>query len=66
VLASLNEFEPYVAFKRIDREGSGYITPIKLSKFLKENGYRELEKQDMTYLIRYFDQEGSLSLNYHE
>jgi Ca2+-binding EF-hand superfamily protein len=55
VLASLKEFEPYASFKRIDREGSGYITPSKLSKFLKENGYREIEKEDTLYMIRYFD-----------
>ena len=29
ILAAIKEFEPYSAFKRIDRESSGYITSKK-------------------------------------
>ena len=31
ILSSIKDFEPYAAFKRIDREGTGFITGKKLS-----------------------------------
>lgn len=55
VLCSIKEFEPYAAFKRIDRDDSGYLNAKKISQFLRENGYREITKDDLVYLIRYFD-----------
>ena len=30
VLASINEFEPYAAFKRIDRDDTGFLTSKKI------------------------------------
>jgi len=58
MLASIKEFEPYSAFKRIDRENSGFITAKKLSGYLRENGYKEFSKDDLQFLVRYFDQDG--------
>ena len=55
MLARLPDFEPYAAFKRIDREDSGFVTASKLAQFVKENGYREYAKEDLKLLIRYFD-----------
>lgn len=55
VLASIKEFEPYAAFKRLDRDDSGYVTAKKIAQFLKENGYREINKEDVLYMVRYFD-----------
>ena len=31
VLASIKEFEPYAAFKRIDRDDTGFLTSKKIS-----------------------------------
>ena len=47
VLASIQEFEPYAAFKRIDREDSGYLNAKKICQYLRENGYREMTKEDV-------------------
>ena len=66
VLATLKDFEPYAAFKRIDREATGLITCSKLAHFVRENGYRELNKDDVSYMVRYFDQDGDMKLNYHK
>ena len=65
-MASIKEFEPYAAFKRIDRDDTGYITSKKISQYLKENGYREITKDDAIYMIRYFDQDNDHKLTYHE
>jgi Ca2+-binding EF-hand superfamily protein len=55
VLCSIKEFEPYAAFKRIDREDTGYLSAKKICQYLRENGYREINKEDIVYLVRYFD-----------
>jgi Ca2+-binding EF-hand superfamily protein len=34
-LASLNKFEPYAAFKRIDRDDDGVINSIEIVRFLR-------------------------------
>ncbi|MFS8159536.1 MAG: EF-hand domain-containing protein [Candidatus Roizmanbacteria bacterium] len=62
----MKEFEPYSAFKRIDREESGFITAKKLNVYLREGGYREYSKDDLAFLVRYFDQDGDMKLDYHE
>mmetsp|Transcript_7632 Transcript_7632/g.7010 ORF Transcript_7632/g.7010 Transcript_7632/m.7010 type:complete len:81 (+) Transcript_7632:56-298(+) len=51
ILAVIKEFEPYSAFKRIDRDNKGYITNKQLKTFLKENGYKEYSKDDLNFLI---------------
>jgi hypothetical protein len=66
VLASIPDFEPYAAFKRIDRLSTGHLTPKSICKYLRENGYRELDPDDTTCLVRYFDQDNDLKLSFHE
>lgn len=66
VLASIPDFEPYAAFKRIDRLSTGYLTCKTICKYLRENGYRELEKEDITGLVRYFDSDEDMKLSFHE
>lgn len=66
VLASIPDFEPYAAFKRIDRLSTGYLTPKSICKYLRENGFRELEKEDIMSLVRYFDQDNDMKLSFHE
>jgi Ca2+-binding EF-hand superfamily protein len=62
VLASIKEFEPYAAFKRIDRDDTGLLTSKKICQYLRENGYRELNKEDISYTVRYFDQDNDRKL----
>jgi len=66
MLASIKDFEPYAAFKRIDRDDTGFVTSKKLCLFVKENGFRELNKEDLALLVKYFDQDGDMKLSYHE
>jgi len=66
VLASIPEFEPYAAFKRIDRNSTGALTPKAICKYLRENGYRELDADDIVYMVRYFDQDEDMKLSFHE
>jgi Ca2+-binding EF-hand superfamily protein len=66
MLASIKDFEPYSAFRRIDREHSGFLTGKKLCQFVRENGFREFQKEDFSFLIKYFDQDGDQKLDYHD
>ena len=55
VLSSIPDFEPYACFKRIDRNSTGLLTCSLIAKYLRENGYREVTKEDIIYMTRYFD-----------
>jgi len=62
----MRDFEPYTAFKRIDRNNTGYIDAVSITQFQRENGYRELEPADFKQMIKYFDLDGDELLNYHD
>lgn len=66
ILAAMRDFEPYTAFKRIDRNNTGYIDAVSITQFQRENGYRELEPADFKQMIKYFDLDGDELLNYHD
>ena len=66
MLAAIKEFEPYAAFKRIDREKQGLLTSKSICQFIRENGFREITKEDVAFLVRYFDQDNDRKLNYHD
>ena len=50
----MRDFEPYTAFRRIDRENTGYIDANQLVQYMRENGYRELEPTDFVQMVKYF------------
>ena len=62
----MEQFEPYTAFKRLDRNGTGLISPKPICQFQRENGFRELEPPDFQSMIQYFDLDGDKKLNYHD
>lgn len=66
ILASITDFEPYTAFRRIDRNGTGFIGVKELCHFERENGYREVSPEDFIFLVNYFDLDGDQRLNYHD
>jgi Ca2+-binding EF-hand superfamily protein len=55
ILAAMRDFEPYTAFRRIDRDNNGTIDANSFTHFQRENGFRELEPQDFKTMINYFD-----------
>lgn len=66
VLASIPDFEPYAAFKRIDRGSSGVLTAKSICKYLRENGFREVNPEDIECMLRYFSPDEELKLSFHE
>lgn len=66
ILCAMREFEPYTAFKRIDRANVGLIDKFQICQFQRENGFRELEPEDFNSMIAYFDLDQDKKLNYHD
>jgi Ca2+-binding EF-hand superfamily protein len=62
----MRDFEPYTAFKRIDRANIGLVDRHSLCQFQRENGFRELEPEDFNSMIAYFDLDSDKKLNYHD
>lgn len=65
-LCAMREFEPFTAFRRIDRQCLGLLDSRQLCQFVRENGFRELEPSDFATMIAYFDLDGDKKLNYHD
>lgn len=66
ILCDKNDFEPYVAFSRLTKNGSKLgISPISIHHFLRENHYHET-LQNISSLIQHYDQDKSTELSYTE
>ena len=65
-LAEQKGFEPWAAFKRIDRQGQGKISAYDINQFLKENMVDYLSEAECYHLFAYFDQDKDGFLDYSE
>ena len=53
ILCEQINFEPYVAFKRIDFKRKSYINSIDIKEFLSINGINQSEKSCQYYISHY-------------
>ena len=53
-LCSLNNFEPYAAFSRIDRKQRGVVTGGDIAEFMTSVGF-PCSESDATLLVKYYD-----------
>ena len=65
ILNEQEEFEPYAAFKRIDRLDNGVITASDVMKFLADNKVHHTERNCHLFIQRY-DNDGDGALGYKE
>jgi Ca2+-binding EF-hand superfamily protein len=66
ILSAIRDFEPYAAFKRLDRNSTGFISTKELCQFERENGFREVTPEDFIFMVSYFDLDNDGMLNYHD
>ena len=59
-------FEPYGSFQRMDRNQDGFIVPLDVLRFLRENGFTDVCEADCYYLIKFFDADEDGKLSYPE
>lgn len=65
VLAEQPDFEPYTAFKRIDRDANSSISTWEIIDFLRDNELVVLER-DIQALFKVYDSNRDSRLNYSE
>jgi hypothetical protein len=54
-LASNEHMEPYALFTRIDRNIDGFISPMELLHFLRDNNVHNMTEADCYYIVKFFD-----------
>lgn len=66
-LCAIQEFEPYTAFMRIDKEQTGFIDGKNLEKYMSANGYADqFTPEDYNRFLSFFDLDNDLKLKYHD
>mmetsp|Transcript_7232 Transcript_7232/g.5498 ORF Transcript_7232/g.5498 Transcript_7232/m.5498 type:complete len:107 (-) Transcript_7232:557-877(-) len=63
-LAGMDNFEPYVAFQRIDRNRNDFVVAEEIKDFLKENKIYGVTLDEMDYIVKYFDSDNDQKLSY--
>ena len=55
-LAMNENFEPYGAFQRLDRQQTGFLTPKEFLNYIRDNGLATgVTEADCYYLVKFFD-----------
>ena len=65
-LCSNKVFEPYQSFQRLDRDEEGFITPLNILNYLRENGITCYNEADCYYLVKFYDSDEDGKLIYPE
>lgn len=58
----MSDFEPYVAFQRMDRNRNDKIPPKEILEFLRDNKVYGVTLEEAQYLINYFDTDDDKSI----
>lgn len=65
-LASMDNFEPYVAFQRIDRNRNEFVVAEEIIDFLRENKIYGVTFDEAQFLVKFFDSDDDIKLSYSE
>lgn len=65
-LAKQNGFEPWAAFKRLDRAGQGRLSAFDINNFLRENMVDYLSEVECYHMFAYFDRDKDGFLDYED
>jgi Ca2+-binding EF-hand superfamily protein len=60
------EYEPYVAFQRIDRDHNDFVTASEIIDFLRDNKTYGVSFDEAMYLVKFFDSDEDAKLSYTE
>jgi Ca2+-binding EF-hand superfamily protein len=63
-LASNDHMEPYSMFQRVDRNEDGFIMPMEILNFLRDNNVHDMTEADCYYLVKFFDSDEDGRLHY--
>ena len=64
-LATNENFEPYSAFQRLDRNESGFLSSKEFLNYIRDNGLASnVTEADCYYLVKFFDSDLDGRLHY--
>ena len=63
-LCSNEMFEPYSVFCRLNRSQNGFICPVDILNFFRDNGVTDVTEADCYFLIKFFDSDEDGKLHY--
>jgi Ca2+-binding EF-hand superfamily protein len=66
VLAEQESFEPKTAFRRLDIDRKGRISPSDIKRFLQDNKIPIQDDIEAALVLRHYDLDNDLHLNYEE
>ena len=64
-LAAKDNFEPYMAFRRIDVENKGFLEPFDFHRYLRQT-ISDVCQLDSDLIIKFFDSNQDGQLSYHD
>lgn len=65
-MAKQHGFEPWAAFKRIDRLGLGKICANDINEFLKDNMVDYITEQECFHMFNFFDRDADGFLDFQD
>ena len=65
-LAKQHGFEPWAAFKRIDRMGIGKISAFDINTFLQDNMVDYIQESECFHMFNFFDKDNDGFLDFSE
>eukprot|EP00347_Sterkiella_histriomuscorum_P002829 403366641 len=65
-LATFSDFEPYVAFQRLNRNRDDFVVAEEILEFLKNNKIYSVTLDECQYIVRFFDSDEDAKLSYSD
>jgi Ca2+-binding EF-hand superfamily protein len=65
-LVSNEFFDLYSAFNRLDRNQDGFITPLDILNFFRDNGVTSVNEANCYFMIKYFDSDMDGKLHFSD
>ena len=59
-------YSPYSSFCRIDRNENGFITPMNLVNFFRDNGIMDVTEATCYFIVKFYDADEDGKLTYPE
>ena len=59
-------FLPYASFCRLDRGQTGFVSPMDLVLFFRDNGVMDVTESQCYYIVKFYDADEDGKLTYPE
>ena len=63
-LCGNDNFEAYSSFQRLDRNQDGFVTPMDIVNFMRDNGQMQVTESACYFIFKFFDSDEDGKLHY--